>query len=178
MEFRQSKTYQNIQSMFLRKLMISTLYDIYSDKATQETYIQISNIFVSAARNEKEHARIFLRKLNNDVLPVTETNLYDSIEIGNETNNLCREYAATAREEGYIDIAALFSGIANIELNHNLVFRNQYDDVIRQEVFCKPEESIWICIQCGNIMVGLCAPERCPICGFPQGFYEIYQEQI
>jgi len=178
MDFKQSKTYQNIQSMFMRKLMISTLYDIYSDKATQENYIQINNIFDVTARNEKEHARIFLRKLNDDVLPDTKTNLYDSVNIGSETNNLCRNYAATAREEGYDDIAALFSGIANIELNHNLVFRSQYDDIIRDQVFCKPAESLWICLQCGNILAGLCAPARCPICGFPQGYYQIYTAQM
>ncbi len=177
MEFKQSQTYQNIQSMFLRKLMTATLYDIYSDRARQETYIQISNIFTSAARNEKEHARIFLRKLNNDMIPDTQTNLHDSINIGTETNALCRAYGATAREEGYADIASLFNGIANIELNHNLDFRTQYDDIIQQQVFCKPTQSLWICLQCGNILVGDCAPLRCPICGFPQGYYQIYVAQ-
>lgn len=177
MEFKQSQTYQNIQNMFMRKLMTSTLFDIYSDKARQETYIQISNIFTSAARNEKEHARIFLRKLNNEVIPDTQTNLYDSINIGTETNALCRSYAATAKEEGYPDIAALLNGIANIELNHNLDFRTQYDNIIQQQVFCKPTQSIWICLQCGNILVGDCAPQRCPICGFPQGYYQIYDAQ-
>lgn len=176
MDFKQSKTYQNLQNMFNRKLMISTLYSIYSDKATQEGFIEISNIFASASKNEKEHARVFFRKLNNNVIPNTESNLSNAINLNTETSNLCRSYAATANEEGYADIAALLNGVANIELNHNVSFKNQYDNILRQQVFCKTDQTLWICLQCGNILAGDCAPKICPVCSFPQGYYKMYIE--
>lgn len=178
MDFQQSKTYQNLRNAYERELMVSTLYDIFSDSATQDGYIEISNIFTTVSKNEKEHARIFLRQLNNGTIPNTQQNLASSADFENETNSLYRDYASTAKEEGYTNLAALFNGIANIELNHNLQFTVQYNDVLRGTVFCKPGESLWLCLQCGNILAGTCAPEICPICAFPQGYYEIYTAPV
>lgn len=176
MDFQQSKTYNNLQKSYERELMVSTLYDIFSDKATQDGYIEISNIFSTIVRNEKEHARIFSRKMNNNVVPDTQQNLLAAADYEIDTSNLYRDYANTANEEGYSDLAALFNGIANIELDHNLRFRTQYNNVVSEEVFCKPTDTLWICMQCGNIMGGTCAPEICPVCGFPQGYYRVYAE--
>jgi rubrerythrin len=177
MEFQQSRTYSNLQAAFERELMVSTLYDINADTARTDGYIEIGNIFDIISRNEKEHARIFLRNLNNGILPGTEQNLLESANFEVATDALYREYARVAREEGYLDLAALFNGIANIELNHDLRFRSNYNEVVRGEVFCKPTESLWICMQCGNILSGICAPEICPICQFPQGYYRIYTNE-
>lgn len=176
MDFQQSKTYQNLQSAYERELMVSTIYDIYSDKARAEGFIQIGNLFDTVVRNEKEHARVFMKDLNNGAVPDTQQNLLESFNYEAATGALYRDYAATAREEGFNDLASLFNGIANIELNHNLRFRSEYDDIIREEVFCKPKETLWICMQCGNIMSGSCAPEICPVCGFPQGYYKVYTD--
>lgn len=174
MEFQQSKTFSNLQKAYERELTVSTLYNIFSDKARSDGYIEISNNFDTITRNEKEHARTFMRNLNNGNIPPTQQNLLDSANYEIDTAALYREYAATATQEGYTDLAALFNGVANIELNHNLSFRSKYDDVVREEVFCKPQDTLWICIQCGNIMSGPCAPEICPVCGFPQGYYKVF----
>lgn len=174
MDFQQSKTYQNLRSAYERELMVSTLYDIFKDKANLDGYIEISSLFETTSRNEKEHARVFLKNLNNGIVPNTQQNLLESANFEAETGALYRDYANTAKEEGFNDLAALFNGIANIELNHNLNFRSQYGNVAREEVFCKPQETLWICMQCGNIMGGDCAPTICPVCGFPQGFYKVY----
>ncbi|MDF2945123.1 MAG: hypothetical protein K0S01_3981 [Herbinix sp.] len=179
MDFQQSRTFSNLQNAYNFELMVSTTYQIYADRARSEDYIEIGNIFDVTARNEKEHARIWLRILNDGTLPTTERNLLVSSEIEAEAGNVTyREYARVAREEGYNDIAALFNGVANIELNHNLRFRTSYENVVRGEVFCKPVETLWICMQCGNIMSGVCAPEICPVCGFPQGYYRLYASEI
>ena len=175
MDFQQSKTYENLLNALNVEQVVNTQYMLYSDQARSENYIQISAIYEAIARNEREHARIWTRQLNNGIFPNTEQNLLSSAEyeffIANE---IYREYARIAAEEGYDEIAALFNGISNIELNHNLIFRGLYENVVRGEVFCKPEQTLWICMQCGNIMNGLCAPEICPVCGFPQGYYKLY----
>jgi rubrerythrin len=179
MDFQQSRTYNNILNAYNLESIVSTTYQIYADRARQEGYVEIGAVFDVTARNEKEHARIWLRRINNGELPTTEENLLHSAEIEAEAGNVTyREYARVAREEGFNDIAALFNGIANIELNHNLTFQTFYDNVVRGEVFCKPAQVLWICMQCGNIMSAPCAPEICPVCSFPQGYYRIYTDDI
>lgn len=174
MDFQQSQTYKNLLASYEAKLQTSTYYSICSDRAAMENYIEISNLFTTTTRNEKEHARIFLRRINNGQLPSTVDNLNASLNLGSESAELYRKYAQVANEEGYSDIAALFNGIANIELNHNLQFRTQYTNLLNDQVFCKPVNTLWICMQCGNIMSGNCAPNVCPICGLPQGYYRVY----
>jgi rubrerythrin len=178
MDFQQSKTYQNLLSAYQDELMSSTRYLIYGDTARLDGYNEIGNIFDTTAKNEKEHARIWLRQLNNGVLPDTQQNLLEaSTKEANDGSIMYREYARIAKEEGYDDIAGLFNGVANIELNFDLQFRSLYEQVVRGEVFCKPEEQLWICMQCGNIMYGLCAPVVCPVCGFPQSYYRLFRNQ-
>ncbi|MBP1757137.1 MAG: hypothetical protein H6Q59_3535 [Firmicutes bacterium] len=179
MDFQQSKTYQNILNAYNLESVVNTRYLLYADQARLENYIEIATIFETTARNEKEHARIWLRKINNGTLPNTEENLVASISYENDVgNNIYREYARVAREEGYNDIASLFNGIANIELNHGLRFQTYHANLVRGELLCKPEDSLWICMQCGNIMSGKCAPDICPVCGFPQGYYRFYSNEV
>lgn len=180
MEFQQSRTYANLQNAYNLELMQSTSLSIYGDIARQSGYLQIGNVYDIFQRNNKEHARIWLRQLNQGSLPNIEEALLSSTQqeyyMGNQ---LYREYALIADQEGYPDIEALFSGVANIDLNHVLQLDMIYDDVIRDQVFCKEQSTLWICMQCGNIMSGLCAPEICPVCNFPQSFYRVYgQEQV
>lgn len=178
MDFQQSRTFSNLQRAYDWELNVSTKYSIYSDTARLAGYIEIGNIYDVFSRNEKEHARIWLRQMNNGQLPTTSENLAYSAEIEvDAANQMYREFARTAREEGYNELAALFNGVANIELNHNLRFQDLYENVERNEVFCKPVENLWICMQCGNIMSGSCAPEICPVCGFPQGYYKVYDNE-
>ena len=179
MDFQQSQTYQNIVNAYNIEAETSTRYQIYADQAMREGYIEIATIYEITSRSEKEHARIWMRQLNEGILPNTEQNLQNSYDRESDVgNSLYREYARIAREEGYNDIAALFNGIANIELNHDLRFRTLHEEMIRGELFCKPTETLWICMQCGNIMSGLCAPEICPVCLYPQGYYRLYNTEV
>ena len=40
-------------------------------------------------------------------------------------------------------------------------------------VFEKSEVKIWECRNCGHIVVGTNAPEKCPVCNHPQSYFEI-----
>lgn len=179
MDFRQSRTYANLQSAYEMELMQSTLYSIYGDIARQEGYREIGNIYDIFQRNNKEHARIWLRQMNEGSLPTTAEVLAASANAEKYNGNQrYREYANIAREEGYTEIEALFNGIANIDLNHALQMELNYNNLLRNQIFCKPQPTLWICMQCGNIMNGYCAPEICPVCGFPQGYYRLYGSEI
>lgn len=176
MDFMQSRTYANLQAAFEFELETSTLFSISADKARQEDYQQIGNIYDTFARNNQEHARIWMRQLNGGTLPPISDLLQSDYQREDYSGNtMYREFARVAEEEGFTEIASLFNGVANIDLNQALILRTQYEDIIRDEVFCKPRVQLWICLQCGNILSGLCAPEICPVCGFPQGYYRVYE---
>ena len=178
MEFQQSRTYANLQNAYDLELKQSTLYSIYADIVRNEGYRQIANVYEIFQRNNKEHARIWLRQLNEGNLPNAEEVLMASAQMENyKGNQLYREYARIANEEGYSRIEGLFNGIANIDLNHGLRMQTYYNEVIRGQVFCKDQPTLWICMQCGNIFGGDCAPEICPVCGFPQSYYREYGEE-
>jgi rubrerythrin len=175
MDFQQSRTFINLQSAFEGELISSSKYEIYGIRAREQDYQQIGYAFDVISGYEREHARIWLRLLNDGVIPDTLTNLLEGAEAeGRKGNNIYREYAETAREEGFAAIGALFDGVANIELNSEVIFRTFADDIQNNQVFCKPQSVLWVCINCGNILGGVCAPEICPICGFPQGYYQVY----
>ncbi len=175
MDFLQSRTFINLQNAFEGELISSSRYKIYGIKARDEGYQQIGYAFDVISGYEREHASIWLRLLNNGEIPDTLQNLTTGAdEEAEKGNNIYREYAQIAREEGFDSIGALFDGVANIELNSETIFRDFANNVATNQVFCKSEEVLWVCIKCGNIMGGLCAPEICPICGFPQGYYQVY----
>lgn len=172
MDFQQSKTFVNLQSAYEYQLRAGTEYVLFSNKARTETLIEIANTFSSISGNETAIARR-LRNLILDGEPDTSQNLIIARDEEFNSNNKYREYATTAKEEGYAEISSLFSGIANIKLNHNLVFQTFSNNIQNNELFCKKETSLWICEACGNIMSGTCAPTLCPICLYPQGYYQI-----
>ncbi|MGD9567713.1 MAG: rubrerythrin family protein [Sedimentibacter sp.] len=178
--FAASQTYQNLQNAFNRELVASTKYQIYGDKARREGYQQIGNIFDETSGNEKQHAEIWLKFIiQSDQLPTTLTNLQDAAAVENyKGTDLYLQYAQVAREEGYTDIANMFEGIAVIERHHYFRFNSLANNIQNNQVFCKPNSAVWICMVCGNLVWDECAPEICPICGFPQAFYKLNCENF
>ncbi|MDF2588320.1 MAG: hypothetical protein K0S41_2161 [Anaerocolumna sp.] len=176
MDFQSSKTYENIQNSYQQELMSSSRNSIYAFKAREQEYIEISDIFKQTAQHDLEHAITWLKVLNNGEIPDTESNLVSAYENNNNLGTkLYREYADTAREEGFHEIALLFDGMANIEAGHDSLFYTLSEQVDDNGVFCREEEKLWICMKCGNIISGICAPNYCPVCGYPQGYYRIYE---
>lgn len=175
MAFKDSKTYQNLLIAYQKELILCSKYLIYSDIARNQNYIEMSNVYDVTSQNNKEHARIWLRIINEGNLPTLSEALLQSAQEEYEISNVMyQNFGDIAREEGYNDIAALFSGVANIDYTHSAHFNQMYNDLEVNQVFCKPEKRLWICMQCGNIMSGECAPEICPVCEFPQGYYKLY----
>ena len=43
-------------------------------------------------------------------------------------------------------------------------------------VFSKDGDSIWVCRNCGHVVVGKNAPKVCPVCAHPQSFFELKSE--
>lgn len=171
MELRDSVTFTNLQEAYKSTLATNGKYDLFSKKADQDTLIEIHQIFDTASRNELFISER-LRRIIFDGTPNTLQNLIEAREDAAFESNLYREYARKAQEEGFGDISSLFNGIANIRLNHESIFQSLIIEIQTNELFCKKEESLWVCLGCGNILSGPCAPDICPICGYPQGYYQ------
>lgn len=179
MELKESKTYENLKKAYEGELKASTKYSIFSTKAKEEGYEQISSIFSETAGNEKEHAEVWLKIMEDGALPETIKNLEEAIRgEGYEWKSMYPEFARIAKEEGFAKIAKLFEEIGKIERHHDYRFERLRENIQSGEVFCKPSERVWLCLHCGNITWGECAPEICPVCGYPQGYHELFNENI
>ncbi len=175
MEFQDSKSYLNLQAALENELRTNALYGMYKNRSDQEVFLEISNVFETISRNAQFIGER-LRRILNDGDTTTYQNLVDAAnQEAFVANNIYINFSNVAVEEGYSDLASLFNGIANIKLNHYSTLQTRVDDMENNQLFCKSQENLWICLKCGNILNGICAPAICPICGYPQGYYQIYR---
>lgn len=174
MDFKHSQTYKNLMTAFAGESKASTKYRIYGLKAREDGYEQMGNIFDETARNEQEHAEIWMKALKGGEVPDTLCNLKDAADGEHyEWTEMYPAFAETAHEEGYCEIAELFARIAAIEKQHEKRFCKLAHNIEHDEVFCKHCRQAWICMVCGNVTYAECSPEICPVCGHPQSFTEI-----
>ena len=85
-------------------------------------------------------------------------------------------FAKTAEEEGFTELAEKFRLVAAIEKTHEERYRALLSNVENAKVFEKSEVKVWECRNCGHIVVGIKAPEVCPVCAHPQSYFEIHAE--
>lgn len=172
MDFQQSKTYQNLLNALAYETQSSSEYNIAGIQAEQENLIGISFTFETLSRNDRFIAER-LRNFIHGGEPDTEQNLIEAAEDSLYAGNtMYREFSRIATEEGFNDIASFFNGVANIKLNHNYTINTYLSNLQNDSLFCKDKERLWVCLGCGNILSGTCAPIVCPICGYPQGYYQ------
>ncbi len=177
MELKGSKTEANLMAAFAGESQARNKYTYYASKAKKEGYEQIAAIFEETANNEKEHAKMWFKELHNGEVPTTAENLLDAAEGENyEWTDMYAEFAKVAREEGFDRIANLFEGVAAIEKEHEERYRKLLKNVEDKLVFSKEGEAIWICRNCGHIVVGKEAPKVCPVCAHPQAYFELRKE--
>ena len=171
-----TKTEANLQAAFAGESQARNKYTYYASKAKKDGYVQIAAIFEETANNEKEHAKMWY-KLLNDGIGSTEENLKDAAEGENyEWTDMYAGFAKEAREEGFEEIAALFEGVAAIEKEHEERYRKLLANIEGGLVFSKDGATIWPCANCGHICVGKEAPEVCPVCAHPQAYFQVKAE--
>lgn len=173
MDFQQSQTFINLQNAYEYQLQASAKYNMFSYRAIEEDLIEISNLFDTTSINERFIAQRLRRILYGGDTDILHNLREASADENAARVNIYQAYSQIAREEGYDDIASLFNGISNIKMNHSFAFDTVINEIENNELFCKKKEALWVCLGCGHILSGLCAPEVCPICGYPQGFYQL-----
>ena len=174
MELKGSKTEQNLMTAFAGESQARNKYTYFASKAKKEGYEQIAAIFQETADNEKEHAKIWFKLLNGGEIGTTAENLKAAADGENyEWTDMYAEFAKIAEEEGYDEIAKMFTNVANVEKEHEQRYLKLLQNIENKEVFDKEESTVWICRNCGHIHVGKSAPKVCPTCSHPQSYFEI-----
>lgn len=179
MEFKGSKTEANLHTAFAGESEARNKYTYYAGIAKKEGYNQIASIFEETAGNEKEHAKIWFKILMSGgiphaCLPDTMANLKDAAAGEHyEWTDMYAGFAKEAREEGFDKIAFLFEEVAKIEKEHEERYLALLANIENDRVFKREEKQVWICSNCGRIVVAEKAPEKCPVCDHPQGYFEL-----
>ncbi|MDD4316132.1 MAG: ferritin family protein [Clostridia bacterium] len=167
-----TKTERNLWTAFAGESQARNKYDYFASKAKKDGYEQIAAYFTETAGNEKEHAKIWFKKLNG--IGTTIENLISAAAGENyEWTEMYAEFAKEAREEGFEDLAKLFDGVAAIEKTHEERYNALLANIKNGVVFSKPEKVVWECRNCGNRVYGDKAPDICDVCDHPMAYFEV-----
>ena len=170
-----TKTEKNLEAAFAGESQARNKYTYFASVAKKEGYEQIAELFSKTADNEKEHAKLSFKELNG--IGSTADNLKHAAEGENyEWTDMYEEFAKTAEEEGFAELAMKFRLVAAIEKRHEERYRALLNNVETAAVFEKSEVKVWECRNCGHIVIGVKAPEVCPTCAHPKSYFEIKSE--
>ncbi|MCM1371420.1 MAG: rubrerythrin family protein [Bacteroides sp.] len=172
-----TQTEKNLQAAFAGESEARNKYTYFASKAKKEGFEQIAELFLKTAENEKEHAKLWFKELEG--VGDTAQNLLTAAEGENyEWTDMYENFAKTADEEGFKDLAIKFRLVAAVERRHEERYRALLKNVEMQEVFARSEVKVWECRNCGHIVVGEKAPEICPTCAHPKAYFELHVDNF
>jgi rubrerythrin len=167
-----TKTEKNLQAAFAGESQARSKYTYFASAARKEGYEQIAAFFEETANNEKEHGKLWFKLL--DGIADTKENLKHAAGGENyEWTSMYADFAKTAEEEGFSNIAKLFTRIGEIEKHHEERYRALLKNLEEGKVFKREGEKMWICRNCGYIHFGTEPPKSCPACMHPQSYFEL-----
>ncbi len=187
-KFKESQTAKNLLISYAFESQANNRYLFFSNKAQDEEYIQIANIFKETADQEFEHALRFFKFFNGGELEITATfltgvikttydNLLASAALENNVHtNLYPRFAAIAREENFERAAETWDAIIVAEEHHEKCFLALAENIKSGRIFKRDENVTWRCRNCGYLHEGPNAPDKCPACVRPSGHFELLSE--
>jgi len=172
MDFKGSKTEANLMAAFSGESMARNKYTFFAAQAKKQGFVQVAELFEETANNEREHAKLWFKHLHSGKVPPTDENLKDAADGENyEHDVMYAEFAKTAHEEGFADIAKQFEQVALIEKSHADRFTHLLTNIQTDRMFEKSVPVVWYCSNCGHLHNDKKAPDLCPVCFHPQGFF-------
>ena len=183
-----TKTELNLLASFAGESQARNRYTYFASAARKDGFEHIANIFIETAENEKEHAKIFFKYLEGGdaeitasypagMIRETKANLEAAAAGENmEWTAIYADFAKTAKDEGFPEVARSFENISKVERFHESRYRKLISNLVSVEVFKKKAAVKWHCINCGFVVEGAEAPRECPACKHPQAFYEVLAE--
>ncbi len=183
-----SKTEKNLLKAFAGESQAKNRYEFFAKQAVKDGYEQIASIFLKTALEEQSHAKRFFKFLEGGMVEITAS--YPAGKIGTTAENLkaaaegeneewtklyC-EFADTAKEEGFNEVASAFRLISKVEAEHEKRYLKLLKNIEENGVFVKKEKVRWVCRKCGYVHEGEKAPDSCPACLHPKSHFEVYAE--
>ena len=173
-----TQTEKNLEAAFAGESQARNKYTYFASRAKKDGFEQMAAIFLQTADNEKEHAKMWYKYLNGGS-GTTAENLLDAANGENyEWTDMYENFAKTADEEGFTELAKKFRLVAAIEKHHEERYRALLKNIETAQVFEKSEVKVWECRNCGHIVVGTKAPDICPTCAHPQAYFEVSAENF
>ncbi len=190
--FENSNTKINLMKAFAGESQARNRYTFAASQAKKEGLAVIEKLFTFTANQEKEHAKLFYKKLaplygktvhiesdypvdiyNNslDLLKCAQNNEYE------EYNNVYKSFGEEAKSEGFFEISEIFFKVAKIEKVHGERFEKFIKHIENKTLFESEREERWICLNCGEIVTSKKAPDICKVCEHPIG-YQIRENWI
>ena len=171
-KYEGTQTEKNLEAAFAGESQARNKYTYFASKAKKEGFEQIASLFLKTADNEKEHAKMWFKELNG--IGDTAQNLEAAAEGENyEWTEMYAEFAKVAKEEGFDYIAMLFEEVGKIEKEHEERYNALVANIENDRVFKREEKQVWICGNCGHIVIAEKAPEVCPVCDHPKAYFEL-----
>lgn len=183
-----TQTEKNILTAFAGESQARNRYTYFASQAKKDGFVQISAIFEETANQEKEHAKRLFKLLEGGeaqvsasfpagVIGTTHENLLEAAAGENyEHTTMYPEFAKTAMNEGFKDIAAIFMAIAIAEKQHEKRYKTLAANIASGQVFKRDTKVTWRCRNCGYLHEGDEAVEKCPACAHPRDHFELLGE--
>ena len=187
-KFRESQTARNLLTSFAGESQARNRYTYFSRRAREEGYIQIADIFEETAQQECEHALRFFKFFNGGELEITwsfpsgviQSTYANLIAAADgeryEHTEMYPGFAEIAQNEGFARAADTWEAISVSEKLHEKRYRELAANLAADRAFARPEETLWRCRNCGYLHPGEAAPDKCPACVKPQGYFELWCE--
>lgn len=183
-----SRTEKNILTAFAGESQARNRYTYFAKQAKKDGFEQIAHVFEETANQEKEHAKRLFKFLEGGEVEITAS--FPAGVIGSTHDNLLEaaagehyeqtsmypEFAKTAREEGFEEIARTMEAIAVAERQHEKQYRDLAANIEAGRVFKRDATVTWRCRNCGYLHNWAEAPEQCPACVHPQAHFELLGE--
>ncbi|HIW82720.1 MAG TPA: rubrerythrin family protein [Candidatus Dorea gallistercoris] len=185
-DFKESRTRENLMRAFAGESQARNRYTIAAETAREQGLFAVNQIFLFTADQERAHAKRFYDLLKNlsgtsvkidgsypvdhfdgviDLLKAAEHNEME------EAEDVYQAFGEAAREEGFLEVSSSFLQIARIEAVHGKRFGRLAEMLEANQYFESHKEQVWMCLNCGHIYHGKMAPQVCPVCRHPRGYF-------
>ena len=180
-----TKTEKNLMAAFAGESQARNRYTYFAGQAKKDGFVQISNMFIETADQEKEHAKRLFKFMDGGeteitgafpfgIIGPTESNLIASAAGENhEYTEMYPSFAKIADEEGFSEIATVMRSIAVAEQWHETRFLAFAKNIKEGKVFSRAQPIKWHCRNCGYIHEGTAAPILCPACAHSTDHFEL-----
>lgn len=176
MDLKGSKTERNLKAALAGESIARNKYTYFGEKARKEGELELAEMYERLARNESAHAKFWYTALHGAIQGNMENLRVAATGEFEEWAHMYPEFAKTAREEGFEDLAMMFERVAAIEKDHERQFMEAVLKMAKrsQEIEKELEEQIeeeeaviqtkegYRCVFCGATFEE--RPDVCPVC--------------